>query len=251
MLLETETMTEESALWDRYFRNKTNENRNKIAEYYLPLVKTVAGRIAINLPNHVEKEDLLSSGFFGLMEAIDRYDIARQNKFETYAGVRIRGAMLDYLRSKDWMPVATRQKIRKYERAVYELESELGRPAKDEEIAERLQIPIYELPEIERELSSATLVPFEEYVRSGDIESAEMTPSDSMEFTELKNTLAKAIDRLPEKERLVVSLYYYEELTLKEISLIMHLTEARISQLHTKAVFRLRGHLARMKASLI
>lgn len=251
MLLETETLTEADALWDRYFRNKSNENRNKIAEYYLPLVKIVAGRIAMSLPSHVDKDDLLSSGFFGLMEAIDRYDISRKNKFETYAGVRIRGAILDYLRSKDWIPVGTRQKIRKYERVVYELESELGRAAKDEEIAERLQVPIYEISEIERELSSATLVPFEEYVRSGDIESSDMTPSDSVEFEQLRDTLASAIDRLPEKERLVVSLYYYEELTLKEISLIMHLTEARISQLHTKAVFRLRGHLARMKASLV
>lgn len=251
MLLETETMTEADALWDRYFRNKSNENRNKVAEYYLPLVKIVAGRIAMSLPSHVDRDDLLSSGFFGLMEAIDRYDINRKNKFETYAGVRIRGAILDYLRSKDWIPVGTRQKIRKYERAVYELETELGRPAKDEEIAQRLQVPVYEVTDIERELSSATLVPFEEYVRSGDIESFEMTPSDSVEFKQLRDTLANAIDRLPEKERLVVSLYYYEELTLKEISLIMHLTEARISQLHTKAVFRLRGHLARMKASLV
>lgn len=251
MLLETETITGVDALWDRYFRNKTVENRNKIAEYYLPLVKLVAGRIAMSLPSHVDKEDLLSSGFFGLIEAIDRFDAGRKNKFETYAGVRIRGAMLDYLRSKDWIPVTTRQKIRKYEKAVYELESELGRPANDEEIAERLQIPIFELPEIERELNAATLVPFEEYTRSFDLESSDVTPSDSMEFKELQNTLANAIDRLPEKERLVVSLYYYEELTLKEISLIMHLTEARISQLHTKAVFRLRGYLARMKASLI
>ncbi|MBP3723441.1 MAG: FliA/WhiG family RNA polymerase sigma factor [Selenomonadaceae bacterium] len=251
MLLETETITGVDALWDRYFRNKTVENRNKIAEYYLPLVKLVAGRIAMSLPSHVDKEDLLSSGFFGLIEAIDRFDAGRKNKFETYAGVRIRGAMLDYLRSKDWIPVTTRQKIRKYEKSVYELESELGRPANDEEIAERLQIPIFELPEIERELNAATLVPFEEYTRSFDLESSDVTPSDSMEFKELQNTLANAIDRLPEKERLVVSLYYYEELTLKEISLIMHLTEARISQLHTKAVFRLRGYLARMKASLI
>lgn len=251
MLLDNETLTEDQALWDRYFRNKTPENRNKIAEYYLPLVKMVAGRIAMSLPSHVDKEDLLSSGFFGLLEAIDRYDISRKNKFETYAGVRIRGAMLDYLREKDWIPVLTRQRIRKYEKAVYELESELGRSANDEEIAEKLQMTIYELHEVEREISVSTTIPFEEYVRSGDIESGELTPSGAIELKELQSTLANAIDKLPEKERLVVSLYYYEELTLKEISLIMHLTEARICQLHTKAVFRLRGHLARMKASLV
>ena len=249
MLLELEKDVD--ALWDRYFRNKSEENRNKLAEHYLPLVRIVAGRIAISLPNHVDKEDLFSSGFFGLMEAIERYDPTRKNKFETYAGVRIRGAMLDYLRSKDWIPIPLRQKIRKYERAVYELESELGRGAKDEEIAERMGIPVYELPEIEMQISASTVVPFEEYIRVGEIESTELGPSDSMEFKELQDTLAKAIDKLPEKERLVVSLYYYEDLTLKEISLIMHLTEARISQLHTKAVFRLRGHLARMKANLM
>lgn len=251
MLLETETMTDVDALWDRYFRNRTPENRNKLAEYYLPLVKVVAGRLAVSLPSHVDKEDLFSSGFFGLMEAIDRYDSSRKNKFETYAGVRVRGAMLDYLRSKDWIPVTLRQKIRRYEKAVYELETELGRSAKDEEIAERLGISVGELPEIEMQLNAATVVPLEEYIRTGDMESMELGPSDSMELKELQDTLANAIDRLPEKERLVVSLYYYEELTLKEISLIMHLTEARISQLHTKAVFRLRGQLARMKANLL
>lgn len=249
MLLETEQNVD--ALWERFFRNKSVENRNRLAEYYLPLVKMAAARIAISLPSHVDREDLYSCGFFGLMEAIDRYDLGRKNKFETYAGVRIRGAILDYLRSKDWIPIAVRQKIRKYEKAVYELESELGRPANDEEIAERLGVAVYELPEIEMQINAATVVPFEEYARTSDIESPESGPSDSMEFKELQKTLANAIDKLPEKERLVVSLYYYDELTLREISLIMHLTEARISQLHTKAVFRLRGHLARMKANLV
>ncbi|MBO6179678.1 MAG: FliA/WhiG family RNA polymerase sigma factor [Selenomonadaceae bacterium] len=246
-----ETMTDVDALWDRYFRNRTSENRNRLVEHYLYLVKIVAGRLAVNLPTHVDKEDLLSSGVFGLMEAIDRYDSSRKNKFETYAGVRVRGAMLDYLRSKDWIPVTLRQKIRRYEKAVYELETEFGRSATDEEIAERMGISVLELPEIEMQLNAATVVPLEEYIRTGDMESMELSPSDSMELKEIQSTLATAIDKLPEKERLVVSLYYYEELTLKEISLIMHLTEARISQLHTKAVFRLRGQLARMKANLL
>ena len=211
----------------------------------------VAGRLAISLPSHVDKEDLLSSGFFGLLDAIDRYDFQRKNKFETYAGVRVRGAMLDYLRSKDWVPVTMRQKIRRYEQAVYDLENELGRPAKDEELAERLNISLGELSDLVAQLNSSTVVPLEEYLRTDGSESPEMSPVESIELRELQDTLAQAIDRLPEKEKLVISLYYYEDLTLREISLIMHLTEARISQMHTKAVFRLRGYLARMKADLL
>ncbi len=239
-----------ASLWQCYQKNKSVEIRNQLVEYYLPLVRVVAGRLAISLPSHVDKEDLLSSGFFGLMDAIDRYDMNRQNKFETYAGVRVRGAMLDYLRSKDWIPVTTRQKIRKYEQAAYELENELGRSATDEEMAERLGMSMKELSDLVCQMNAATVVPLEEYLRVDTIEAVEQSPTESIEFKELQQTLAEAIDHLPEKERLVVSLYYYEELTLKEISLIMHLTEARISQMHTKAVFRLRGYLARVKASL-
>ena len=239
------------SLWQKYRRQRTIDTRNQLAEYYLPLVKMVAGRLAISLPSHVDKEDLLSSGFFGLLDAIDRYDFQRKNKFETYAGVRVRGAMLDYLRSKDWVPVTMRQKIRRYEQAVYDLENELGRPAKDEELAERLNISLGELSDLVAQLNSSTVVPLEEYLRTDGSESPEMSPVESIELRELQDTLAQAIDRLKKKKKLVISLYYYEDLTLREISLIMHLTEARISQMHTKAVFRLRGYLARMKADLL
>ncbi len=239
------------SLWQKYRRQKSIDVRNQLAEYYLPLVKMVAGRLAISLPNHVDKEDLLSSGFFGLLDAIDRYDFQRKNKFETYAGVRVRGAMLDYLRSKDWIPVTMRQKIRRYEQAVYDLENELGRSARDEELAERLGISLGELSELVAQLNSSTVVPLEEYLRADAPEALATSPAESVEFKELQETLTQAIERLPEKEKLVISLYYYEDLTLKEISLIMHLTEARISQMHTKAVFRLRGYLARMKANLV
>ena len=239
------------SLWQKYRRQRTIDTRNQLAEYYLPLVKMVAGRLAISLPSHVDKEDLLSSGFFGLLDAIDRLDLQRKNKFETYAGVRVRGAMLDYLRSKDWVPVTMRQKIRRYEQAVYDLENELGRPAKDEELAERLNISLGELSDLVAQLNSSTVVPLEEYLRTDGSESPDMSPVESIELRELQDTLAQAIDRLKKKEKLVISLYYYEDLTLREISLIMHLTEARISQMHTKAVFRLRGYLARMKADLL
>ena len=248
---EQENAAYVDSLWQKYRRQRTIDTRNQLAEYYLPLVKMVAGRLAISLPSHVDKEDLLSSGFFGLLDAIDRYDFQRKNKFETYAGVRVRGAMLDYLRSKDLVPVTMRQKIRRYEQAVYDLENELGRPAKDEELAERLNISLGELSDLVAQLNSSTVVPLEEYLRTDGSESPEMSPVESIELRELQDTLAQAIDRLPEKEKLVISLYYYEDLTLREISLIMHLTEARISQMHTKAVFRLRGYLARMKADLL
>lgn len=246
-----EDLPDVTSLWRSYRGNKTVELRNQLAEYYLPLVKLVAGRLAISLPAHVDRDDLLSSGFFGLLDAIDRYDMERKNKFETYAGVRIRGAMLDYLRSKDWLPVAIRQKIRRYEQTVFDLENKLGRSATDEELAAELGMSGKELQNLESQISAATVIPLDDYLRMDTPVSGEEGPTEQLEKAELRDTLAVAIDRLPEKEKIVVTLYYYEELTLKEISLILHLSEARISQLHTKAVFRLRGYLARMKASLI
>ena len=234
-------------LWKEYKASKTTELRNKLAEYYLPLVKIVGGRLAVSLPPHLDRDDLLSSGFFGLMDAIDRFDITRNIKFETYAGVRIRGAMIDYLRSKDWIPVTMRQKIRKYEQIVYKLETELGRSATDKEIAAALDISLDELQVLISQCNAATVIPLEEYLKTDMPEAIDANPADTSEFFEIKDTLARAIDKLPEKERVVVSLYYYEELTLKEISLILHLSEARISQLHTKAIFRMRNYLTRIK----
>ena len=239
-----------SALWLKYRDTKSVDIRNEIAEYYLPLVKIVCGRLAVSLPQHLDKDDLLSSGFFGLLDAIDRFDITRNIKFETYAGVRIRGAMIDYLRSKDWIPVSMRQKIRRYEQTVCRLENELGRAATDDELAQALEISVDELQTLVTQCNCATVIPLEDYLKA-DADATDTNPANSTEFFELKETLASAIDRLPEKERLVVSLYYYEELTLKEISLILHLTEARISQLHTKAIFRMRGYLAQSKEDLI
>ena len=246
-----ENLTDVTSLWHRYLEHKTIDLRNQLAEHYLPLVKLVAGRLAISLPAHVDRDDLLSSGFFGLLDAIDRYDMERKNKFETYAGVRIRGAMLDYLRSKDWIPVAVRQKIRRYEQAIYELETRLGHTATDEELAEELGLTIGELQKLENQVSVATIIPLDDSLRTDTPASQEDGPSEQVEKSELRSILAAAIERLPEKEKKVVALYYYEELTLKEISMILHLSEARISQLHTKAVFRLRGYLSRMKANLV
>ena len=240
-----------TALWLKYRENKTVELRNEIAEYYLPLVRIVCGRLAVSLPPHLDKDDLLSSGFFGLLDAIDRFDVTRNIKFETYAGVRIRGAMIDYLRSKDWIPVSMRQRIRKYEQTVCRLENELGRAATDEDLAAALEISLEELATLVNQCNSATVIPLEDYLKTDAAEAIDTNPANSTELFELKETLAKAIERLPERERLVVSLYYYEEMTLKEISLVMHLTEARISQPHTKAIMRMRGYLAQSKQDLV
>ncbi len=236
-------------LWKKYKATKDVALRNKLAEYYLPLVKLVGGRLAVSLPPHLDKDDLISSGFFGLLDAIERFDITRNIQFKTYAGVRIRGAMIDYLRSKDWVPTAMRQRIRKYEQTVYQLETELGRSATDEEVANAMEISVDELQNLIEQSNVATVIPLEEYLKTDSPEAIDVNPANTTEFLEVKDTLARAIDRLPEKERVVVSLYYYEELTLKEISLVLHLSEARISQLHTKAIFRMRGYLERMKNS--
>ena len=248
--MEGERNVSIDVLWRQFQQNKTKELRDRIIEHYLPLVNVIAGRLAISLPSHVDKDDLVSSGFFGLMDAVSRYDYDRGNKFETYAGVRIRGAMLEYLRSKDWISVSLRQKIRNYERTVGALEGRLGRSATDQEIADEMNITMEQLYTLEKQLNVSTVMPLEEYVKAEQNGSSGIEdPSSSVEIIELKETLAAAIDQLPEKERTVVSLYYYDELTMKEISLILHLSEARICQLHTKAVLRMRGFLANVNIS--
>ena len=234
-----------SLLWEQYGKKKEREIRDKLVEHYLPMVNLIAGRLAISLPAHIERDDLISSGFFGLLDAVDRYDVSRGNKFETYAGTRIRGSMLDYLRSKDWIPISLRARIKEYEKAVARLESTLGRVPTDEETAGELGITVQDLHRIEMEINVSTVVPLEDYLRQ-ETEYSTSDPTAGIEKQELKKSLAKAIDKLSEKERIVISLYYFEELTLREIGMILHLTEARICQIHSKAVMRLRGFLAAM-----
>ncbi|MEN6565653.1 MAG: FliA/WhiG family RNA polymerase sigma factor [Veillonellales bacterium] len=237
--------------WLEYQQNQNSSVRDKLIENYLSLVKLVAGRLAIGLPQHVDKDDLISNGFFGLLEAIERYDPNRGIKFETYAVVRIRGAMLDAIRAQDWVPTTIRQKAREYEKTVLQLENSLGRSASDAEIAETMGISLTELTTLVTKLNTATVMPLEEFSMTESLANSQVSPTQNIEEAEVKDTLAKAIEKLPEKERIVVTLYYYEGLTLKEISLVLKLSEARISQLHTKAVFRLRGALSRIKSSLI
>lgn len=241
---------EAARLWEAYRKTKGLEERNALIEHYLPIVRLVAGRMAISLPNHVDRDDLLSSGFFGLLDAVERFDKTRQLKFETYASVRVRGAMLDYLRSKDWMPTAARQRIRKYGDTFSKLTTELGREPTEEEIQKDMGLTNREYRSLQGSLSLSTIVPLDDTLTADSLQATTSDPSERLEAEDLRATLAKAIDRLPERERIVVALYYNDELTLKEIAAVLGLTEARISQLHTKAVFRLRGFLARMKSNL-
>ncbi len=250
--MDTRLSEQESmSLWKEYTKNRTKEVRDRLVENYLPLVNVIAGRIAISLPAHIDRDDLISSGFFGLLDAVERYDLKRQNKFETYAGVRIRGAMIDYLRSKDWIPVSIRQKIRSYEKCVSELEGKLGRSATDEEICEAMGLSSEEFVKVVTQINVSTVIPLDDYMRAETAANAVPSPQENLEKQERQAMLAKAIDRLPERERQVVALYYHEELTMKEISLVLGISEARVCQLHTKAIFRLRGYLAREKANLV
>jgi len=244
-------LMEINSMWLLYQQSRNPELREKLIEHYMPLVKIVTGRLSIGLPSHVDKDDLAGNGFFGLIEAIERFDISRGVKFETYAVTRIRGAMLDSLRAQDWIPASVRQKARQYEQVVSKLEHKFGRSATDEEIATTMGISILQLHNLLNTISSCTIIPLDDYIKAETPSGVETNPTKYLEEEEVKATLAKTIGKLSEKERLVVTLYYYEGLTLKEISLILKLTEARISQLHTKAIFRLRGALSRVKASLV
>jgi RNA polymerase sigma factor FliA len=235
-------------LWQSFKQYRDEGAQEQLLRLYLPLVKVIVGRLAISLPSHVDKDDLTSAGFMGLLDALDKFDYTRGIKFETYATARIRGAVLDFLRSQDWVPVSVRQKAKKVEAVFAVLEQKLTRPATDEEVAGALEISVPELHALLNEINGYSLVSLDEISVAGIVdEHEEGNPGVRAEFAETKQLLAGAIDRLPEKERLVVALYYYEGLTLKEIGVVMKLSEGRICQLHTKAILRLRGFLSRKK----
>ncbi len=255
------TAQSDEALWQNYLVSKSPATREAIILKYAPLVKYVAGRVAIGLPSNVEFDDLVSFGVFGLMDAIEKFDLSRGIKFETYAIARIRGAILDGLRSNDWVPRSVRQKARELERVCAELENYLGRSATDQEISEAMNISIQDFYQLLSEVSCTTLSSLDELwmVHSNEDDSVRVLdlvknndsedPLHQVEIEEVKTTLANAIDSLPERERMVIALYYYEGLTLKEIGEIMEISESRVSQIHTKAIFRLRGRLNRWRKS--
>ncbi|MCL6588504.1 MAG: RNA polymerase sigma factor WhiG [Firmicutes bacterium] len=252
----------EETLWQNYLTTKSPVTREAIILRYAPLVKYVAGRVAIGLPSNVEFDDLVSFGVFGLMDAIEKFDLSRGIKFETYAIARIRGAILDGLRANDWVPRSVRQKARELERTCAEIENRLGRSATDQEICEAMNLSAQEFYQLLSEVSCTTLSSLDELwlVHSNDEDTVRVLdlvrnnesedPLYQVEMEEIKTTLATAIDCLPERERMVIALYYYEGLTLKEIGEIMEISESRVSQIHTKAIFRLRGRLNRWRKSI-
>ena len=242
-------------LWRRYKTGGDDRARERLVVAYSPLVKYVAGRLSSGLPSHVEEADLISYGLTGLVNAIERFDLTRQIKFETYAIPRVRGAIIDELRSLDWVPRSVRARAREIERANSKLEHKLQRAPDDEEMSAELGISVEEFQAALVQISNSTIAALDELwsvsASSGDQVSLLDTlhdpdapdPERAVDATELKDRVADAIARLPEREKLVIALYYYENLTLREIGEVLGVTESRISQLHTKAVLRLRSHL--------
>lgn len=252
-----------SSLWHRYKKQKDASAYEELIMSYIHLVKYVAGRLAISLSTQVEMDELYSYGVEGLLDAIERYDIDRNIKFETYAIARIRGAMIDGLRAMDWVPVSVRQKAKELEKAYNHLESELMRPATDEEVAAYLGVSLEELYRMMKDASATALLYLDDLVNNDDGEEKSKRVADylcdesaenvlaALELEAVRDALAEAISKLPEKEKQVITLYYYEGLTLKEIGKILGLSESRISQLHTKAILRLRSRLNRVKDEVL
>ena len=244
----------EVKMWKRYKRTKSLEQREEIIKKYLYLVKYVAGRVAIGLPPNVDFNDLVSYGILGLLDAINKYDVSQGNKFETYAVSRVRGSIMDELRKLDWAPRLLRKKAREIDRKCKELEEKHGRSASDDEVAQALNISQAELNSVYSDLNSTTFLSLDEVWQNDDgnkpisrlqtVEDCLITNQfHYLQQAEVKAILAQAINQLPEKEKLVVVLYYYENLTLREIGEILDVSESRVCQIHTKVVTRMRVSL--------
>jgi RNA polymerase sigma factor for flagellar operon FliA len=253
---KAETAALVNELWLDYKRDGTLEARERLILHYSPLVKFVAGRVAAGLPQNIEQSDLVSYGIFGLIDAIDKFDLERGFKFETYAISRIKGAIIDELRSIDWVPRSIRAKARAIERAYSKLENELRRSPDDKEIAAELEMTEEELAQNLSQISFVGLVALDELLAAGNsndrggsatvgdtIADRAFDPVEAFEVDEMKTLLADAINRMPDRERLVLTLYYYEGLTLSEIGKVLGVTESRVCQIHTKSILQLRSRL--------
>jgi RNA polymerase sigma factor FliA len=241
--------------WQRYKNDGDEKARETLVLAYSPLVKFVAGRMSSGLPAHIEEADLISYGLLGLIGAIERFDLSREIKFETFAVARIKGSIIDELRSLDWVPRSVRAKAREIEATQTKLEHELGRAPTDQEVADRLEVSVEDFQESLLQISNSTVVALDELWTVSDSSGDQVSLLDTMRdpnavdpakelgVSELKDRLAHAISRLPEREKLVIALYYYENLTLREIGEVLGVTESRVSQLHTKAVLRLKARL--------
>ncbi|MCI9611242.1 MAG: FliA/WhiG family RNA polymerase sigma factor [Eubacterium sp.] len=233
-------------LWEMYQIKQTPELREQIILEYAPLVKVVAGRLSMYLGYNVEYDDLVSYGIFGLIDAIDKFDMDKEVKFETYASLRIRGAILDQIRKMDWIPRTVRQKQKKIDEAIKKVEMQTGKTALDEEVARELGVTGDELTEWQSQLKVTNIVSLNEFIEQGTEpvmdarhNSHFIQPEEQVQETELREKLQEAMEQLTEKEKKVILLYYYEDLTLKEISRVLEVSESRISQLHTKALSKM------------
>lgn len=252
----------EEELWRLYKKKKDPGIRDYFVKQYAPLVKYVAGKVAIGMPNNVEFDDLVGFGVFGLFDAIEKFDPEKHVKFKTYAVTRIRGSIFDELRSIDWVPRSVRQKTREVEEAIRKLEASLGRAATDKEIARAMRIDLKDFQNIMLKISGTSVLSLNEVWYMGEdndkisiVESIEspssLNPDTIVEREEIKRVIIEAISELPAKEKKVLVLYYYEDLTLKEIGEVLEVTESRISQLHTKAIMRLRARLSNVKKGIL
>ncbi|MGH3549475.1 MAG: FliA/WhiG family RNA polymerase sigma factor [Pseudonocardiaceae bacterium] len=245
------------ALWQAFGQHREATLRDRLILHYAPLVKYVAGRVGTGLPAHVDIADLVQSGVFGLWDAIDRFEPERGLKFETYAMQRIRGAILDELRAQDWVPRSVRSRAREVERALERLESRLQRSATDAEVAVELGVSVAELRELYAQLQLTSVIALDELmaVGRGGRSIAETLPDDTtqepgalLDSVESRRMLAEAVSQLTDRDRVVVSLYYFENLTLAEIGRVLGVTESRVCQLHTRAVLRLRSKMLEASA---
>ncbi len=241
--------TERNRLWEQYHKKKTPQLREQLILEYAGVVNLVAGRLSMYLGYTVEYDDLVGYGIFGLIDAIDKYDMAKNVKFETYASLRIRGAILDEIRKMDWIPRTLRQKQKKMDAAAAKIEAECGRTAKGDEIANELGISVEEYENWKAEAEFTNLISLDDYLEQGNEGRLEtmgakfQQPDHAIQKQELKEMLVEALKKLTEKEQKVITLYYYEELTLKEISQILSVSESRVSQLHTKALKKIKEQL--------
>ncbi|MFN7727572.1 MAG: FliA/WhiG family RNA polymerase sigma factor [Bdellovibrio sp.] len=234
----------------------TQEQKDKLITEYAPLIKFIAQKIAVRLPSNIELDDLISAGVIGLMDAIDKWDPTRDNKFKTYAEFRVRGAILDELRSQDWVPRSIRDKAKLLDKTVQSLEADLGRTATEEEIAAAMNITMDEFHDLLNQVRPVSLLSIDEAQSFSNVDKKSIlnilegtklnNPYVQLNIKTVKDVVTQAIEELPERQRLVLSLYYYEDLNLKEIGKVLRVTESRVSQLHAQAVSRLRNKLTQV-----
>lgn len=250
---------EEERLWRSYRDKPTASKREKLILRYAPLVKYVAGRMAVGMPSNVDRGDLTSYGMFGLMDAIEKFDVETGYRFQTYAVQRIRGAIVDELRSMDWVPRSVRRKAREIEKAIAHLQTELGRPPDDAELAEALDITVETLADHLAQISMTSVGALDAALTGSDggtirvvdtvADEDTLRPDQHIDEIAMRELLVEAMDRITEREQQVLALYYFEGLTLSQIGEIIGVTESRVSQIHSKAILTLRSHIERAGAA--